>query len=311
MKHDIETLLASLKGKLFLTREERGSVRMHLAAFMRRNSVTFPGKSGLLSRGSTPASSLFKNLFTRDRNRMAPLAIGLILALSAGGGVALAAEGAIPGDILYPIKVNVAEKVESAFAVSDTAKANLETRFANERLKEALELASRGSLDARARADLEGRFNTHVESAERHIAKLRARGDAKGVTDVEGRLESSFDVHAIAFMDLDASASVGTSTKIEVRGILNVIKRRAADVRGRSHNEDGTSERKNRGGTEDVPSDNRGSGASTTKASAGGSGDGVQDIHEDEEIDIRHNNDSGANSKGSVEEGSIHVTLPL
>ena len=44
------------------------------------------------------------------------------LALVLCGGTAYAAESALPGDILYPVKLHVDETVQGAFAVTDAEK---------------------------------------------------------------------------------------------------------------------------------------------------------------------------------------------
>ena len=61
----------------------------------------------------------------------------LILALMfGGGGISYAAEGAVPGDALYPIKVSVNEEVRDLVAFSPEAKADWETRRLERRLAE-------------------------------------------------------------------------------------------------------------------------------------------------------------------------------
>ena len=44
--------------------------------------------------------------------------LALIAILFVGGGVSFAAQGSIPGDFLYPVKVNVTEKIEGVLSLS-------------------------------------------------------------------------------------------------------------------------------------------------------------------------------------------------
>ncbi len=236
MNHDIEKILATFKN-ITLSQKERSNMRARLTLHMHASPVTFGDSSRhLLWQTSMPMVSPFMNLVRGiNKKHMAPLAIGLILMLSAGGGVAFAAEGAVPGDTLYPIKVHVDEKVAGAFAISENAKANFETQLASERLEEVATLAERGKLDAHTRVDLETRFNAHVRNAEKHIEKLNATGERVAALKAEAELESKLDMQSSTLVRLNENARVGTSTKAEVRDILDTVKERAgahAELRG-------------------------------------------------------------------------------
>ncbi len=85
-----------------------------------------------------------------------------ILAMS--GGVVLAAEHALPGDILYPVKLNVNEKVEGVFKTTPAAKAAWQEQQAVRRLKEAETLVDQGKLDDSKRAQIEKEFSKNVKA---------------------------------------------------------------------------------------------------------------------------------------------------
>ena len=71
----------------------------------------------------------------------------LALLLLIGGGVTLVAEQSIPGDFLYPVKINFNEEVRSLLAVTDQDEARWQTEAAERRLSEAETLTERGVLD--------------------------------------------------------------------------------------------------------------------------------------------------------------------
>ena len=54
--------------------------------------------------------------------KLMPIALILTLAVLASTGVSLAAEQALPGDFLYPIKVGVNERVQASLAATPKAK---------------------------------------------------------------------------------------------------------------------------------------------------------------------------------------------
>src|SRR3989344_6682558 len=53
---------------------------------------------------------------------------GLLLFVIAGTGTVSAAAGALPGDLLYPVKVAINEKVEVALAPTPAAKSEVQVR---------------------------------------------------------------------------------------------------------------------------------------------------------------------------------------
>ena len=83
-----------------------------------------------------------------------------------GGTTAVAAEGALPGDILYPIKVSVNEEVRAAFALSNEAKANWSIARAERRLEEATLLSADGRLTEETKQALDTHIEDYTNQAE-------------------------------------------------------------------------------------------------------------------------------------------------
>ncbi len=91
---------------------------------------------------------------------------GLLLFILAGTGtVSAAAARALPGDLLYPIKVSVNEKVEVALAPTPAAKAQVQAQLAERRVDEAQTLASQGRLDKKTAETLTVAFDEHAAQA--------------------------------------------------------------------------------------------------------------------------------------------------
>lgn len=100
----------------------------------------------------------------------------IIIALLLGGGVSVAAEGALPGSVLYPVKVGINEEVRSAFAVGEN-QVRWDMRRVERRISEARELAERGRLDAEVRAKIEARLSAHAEEFEKNMEALSEKGN--------------------------------------------------------------------------------------------------------------------------------------
>ncbi len=94
---------------------------------------------------------------------LAPLAVVLVVFM--GGSTAAAAQGALPGDLLYPVKLSINEAVEVALATTPVARAEVSVKQAVRRVEEAEVLASRGELTAETGNELAANFEVHAQSA--------------------------------------------------------------------------------------------------------------------------------------------------
>lgn len=89
----------------------------------------------------------------------------LLMIVFVGGGTVSAAQGALPGDLLYTVKTSFNEQVELAWADTADEEALVEARFAQRRVAEAEALEAEGRLDEEIALDIEERFDTHASRA--------------------------------------------------------------------------------------------------------------------------------------------------
>src|ERR1700741_4911337 len=113
---NLEEQLNKLK-KISLSHDEREALRGRITEFIQFKPVRNSRDSRLIITGGERKDFWLKDLIFR--NRMASILVALCVALPVGGGASYAAEGTVPGDALYPVKVHVNEKVKSFIAVSD------------------------------------------------------------------------------------------------------------------------------------------------------------------------------------------------
>lgn len=119
----------------------------------------------------------------------------IALVLVTGGGVSLAAEGALPGDLLYPVKVRVNEEVRAAVLVSSEAKAGWEARRLERRLEEAESLAVAKVFDRDVRERVEVELEKHSQNVGNRIVALEAEGKVEAAAKLNSTMESSFRAH--------------------------------------------------------------------------------------------------------------------
>ena len=126
-----------------------------------KNVLNYVDNNPVLVKNRSPYGGSFWSVNVFNRTSFASLII--ILALAFGGVTVFAAESSLPGDLLYPIKVNVSEPIVDAVTFGKVSKIAREAEKADERLKEAEVLASQGRLNEESRKELENRFSEHTE----------------------------------------------------------------------------------------------------------------------------------------------------
>jgi hypothetical protein len=102
-----------------------------------------------------------------------------VVALVIGtGGIGAAAETALPGDFLYPMKTEVNEAAMEILAVGPEANAQAKVEIVHRRTEEVRALADEGRLDAESAAEIAINIQAHAaEAAEAAIALGAAQGD--------------------------------------------------------------------------------------------------------------------------------------
>lgn len=123
---------------------------------------------------------------------MPAIIAALIIALL-GGGTSIAANNSLPGDFLYPVKVDVNEKVAGAFQFSPEAKANWEAKLAEVRLDEAAKLAADSKLSADLKDAVEVAFKAHADAAQKELQGIADRGDAATAASLSGDFEAGLN----------------------------------------------------------------------------------------------------------------------
>ena len=132
--------------------------------------------------------------FFVPRALMQTFAFVLVLAV-VGSTTAYAAEGAVPGDLLYQVKVSVNESVRAALAVSNESKANWHAEAAERRMKEAQVLSARGTLTAEINSELEENFEKHAAGIE-DVVDLIEKKNPIIAADISARFNSSIEAHS-------------------------------------------------------------------------------------------------------------------
>lgn len=137
------------------------------------------------------------NLFSVSplRPRLMTLALLTAGVVFTGSTVSQASEQATPGDLLYPIKKSVNERVKALLARTVEARGALHVELAHRRLTEAENLARRGRLSIKDRDDLESQFKRESDRAYTLIDQLEKEGKKQEAFELNNRLTAPLNVH--------------------------------------------------------------------------------------------------------------------
>lgn len=156
---------------------------------------------------------------------LVPLSVVLVVFIS--GTTAAAAQGSLPGDILYPVKVSINEQVEVAFASTPVAKAQVQAKLAVRRVEEAEVLASQGELTATTSAQLAADFEVHAQAAEDLTEGVSAQDPDTGAS-LKADLGSSLAAHSAILATLGQdSAEAGDSSDKDQKSLATRVLARA------------------------------------------------------------------------------------
>ena len=191
--------------KLSMAPHEKNAMREDLKLFMSEHPARLRAARGqahapLLVRAFARLESAFVHVrFTH----MQPTLAALVLVLCVGVGTSYAAEGALPGDPLYGIKININESVHGALAISNTAKAQWNAARAARRLEEAESLAAVGKLTS----DVSSEIKTHLEQSTKEFdqsvsAIAETVNGAPEVAEVQSDFEATLTAHAQVLADI-------------------------------------------------------------------------------------------------------------
>ncbi|HWH16023.1 MAG TPA: DUF5667 domain-containing protein [Candidatus Paceibacterota bacterium] len=197
----------SLK-QLTLDPERKARMRAELSSYADLHALPEPV--------AVSVASPFSALLSRTRRFYAGALAALLLVLG-GTQASLAAEGALPGDVLYPIKVAVNEPLALSLSFAPERKAELAAEFAARRLEEAARLSASGRLDDKQATELASRFDEHVETLARETDALESKGALAASlavrTDLGSRIAEGtedFAKQEVAREDVEATATLMT-----------------------------------------------------------------------------------------------------
>ena len=144
-----------------------------------------------------------KALLIFERNKYASVFLTLaFISVLSGAGTSLAAQKALPEDILYPVKVHVTEKLKSAFTFGASANAKLETEQANTRLSEAEEITKKREFTDKDKKWLGESFQKHSKEVKKLSGELKAQGKLEAAAKVDADFDDVLKNHQKTLLNI-------------------------------------------------------------------------------------------------------------
>ena len=179
--------------KVSLSVEEKAEGLAKLQEFMKTAPIVSPRAI------PSPFSFSTFNIFQKKYGMVfAVFAIMLI----AGGSTVFAAKGALPGDILYPVKIHFNEKIESFAALNTKDAAQVAVLHAENRLKEIETLKADGKLNDDNQKEAETHFQENSNDVAQNVEELKVQGDATSAASLESDFEGILTTHHATVLGL-------------------------------------------------------------------------------------------------------------
>lgn len=215
---------------IYLSPEEKTTVRGVLQVFVSEHPVHRASAVRELPQPRYTGYRTRTILALLNNSYMKPMAISLIIALLIGGSTSYAAESSLPGDLLFPVKVEINERFRTWAALSPESKVEWQARVAERRLEEAVTLTAQNRMTADVRAKIEANFEKNAERVQKHIASLEIKA-SEAVVDISSRFETSLSAHAAILEQVPAEES----TRVEVKPLLLKIRAHAKEAAKSRH----------------------------------------------------------------------------
>jgi len=213
--------------KTKLSAEEQFILREKITTFMEYHPLPASGAKRSETLSLSDPFVVVRLPWRKWRMSVGMVAIMVVMTLPA------IAEYAVPGDVLYPVKVRINEEVRSTLARTPYEKVEWESKRIERRISEARILAKAGLLtpeaeDAVAEAVTQHRTNANVE-----IALLRQSNNIDEAALANMTLASVFEVHSTAFrvdMENNSNALAVATSSAQTHALASVLEGGRAEL---------------------------------------------------------------------------------
>lgn len=209
--HDLEKFLGDAgqsAKKISMTSAEKEQRRSRLMNFME--------KAAAMPAAPAEVSMEKPNLWASLVRKINPAYVAAPLLVILSAGAVYAAEGSLPGELLYGLKTNVIEKVQTSLAFSSQDKASLNAQLALKRLDEAEAVRKKNNLDPPKKLELSKDFAQKKDELMKDIQILKSENKSSEADKIYSDFSSRLHDHQQILDDIQQSEN--TDGTKDVRG---------------------------------------------------------------------------------------------
>lgn len=204
--------------KVSLTPQEKAEIKANLVNFIKTYSPPHTIKP-------QPAWFSWQPNFLKKNLVLQYAALGLVISTLAGFGVCSAAQKALPGDALYPLKTNFNEKAAAMLKLSEESKIDYNVHLVNVRLEEVEKIASKDELDEKKSVAVKDLLDKHITKAKDQINEVKNKKQTGQNIEAAATLEVSLNGHAKVLEKLQEKHDGA-----ELKNIIKNIKEKAKEI---------------------------------------------------------------------------------
>lgn len=185
MENKFNNLIKAIKSEK-MTEEEKTSIRFRVETFANNNPIK-SSPSPYLKISPYFSKFSFANLGKT-------VGVALLLAIIGVGGLTYASASALPGDLLYSIKINIKEKIEEKLAFTMEEKNTVKYKKIETRFKEVETLIKENKITPEKRAIAEIGIATEKQNIENNLEVMN-KEDPKVADLTKTNLEALIQTH--------------------------------------------------------------------------------------------------------------------
>ncbi|OGI87782.1 hypothetical protein A2995_00695 [Candidatus Nomurabacteria bacterium RIFCSPLOWO2_01_FULL_33_24] len=197
MRNDIFKKIIEKIKKVVLQEDEKTLIKGRLLSFMEKNPA--PINSPFFIKSPYFISSKLFNFSLIKKPMRIIMVTSLVITLLTGGSFSYAAEQSLPGDALYPIKVEINEEIRGIFISGSKEKAIWEIERTERRLQEAAELVLKDKMTSSASEKINNQLDKHADKIDKETKKIEVK-NPKLAVEIHSQLETSLGVHTTVLL---------------------------------------------------------------------------------------------------------------
>lgn len=130
------------------------------------------------------------------------------------GGTIFGAKSSLPGDILYPVKIHVNERLESFVTVGKEAEIEVKVKHTLGRLKEAEELSNQDRLDEKKKIEIKNNIRIQTNEISKEVREIKGKAPLDA-SEIDDRFDKSLDKYQAIILRLSNKTEEEVATAQE------------------------------------------------------------------------------------------------